>query len=167
MSAAAKQKLREARLRQPDPRTGCIHSAETREKISAKVQTALAEGRGGRFIPSAETRAKMSAALKGNQCAKGYKRTAAEREAIRTRMLGSTNFLGRTHTEETKTKMRKRVAEVTGNHEFPSLTAAIQHYGMKMVALRRALVSAQPISKGRFAGLQFKYLDGTVDTPKS
>jgi len=42
------------------PRLGKVHSDETKEKISAKVQQAVAEGRGGAFIPSEETRRKIS-----------------------------------------------------------------------------------------------------------
>ena len=58
-----------------DPRTGMQHSEETKAKISAKVQAALAVGKSGKFIPSEETRQRMSQALKGNQNAKGHVRT--------------------------------------------------------------------------------------------
>jgi group I intron endonuclease len=142
-----------------DPRTGTQHSEETRAKISAKVQTALTEGRGGKFIPSEETRRKMSEALKGNQCAKGYKRTPEEIEKIRARTKGNQNWLGKSHSEESKLKMSKRILEVSTNTEFTSLSAALKHYTMTMPTLRRALLSDAPITKGRFAGLQFKYVD--------
>jgi len=157
-----KQVLAEATKRQwetSDPRTGHKHSPETRAKISAKIQEALAEGRGGKFIPSEETRKKMSDALKGNQCAKGYKRTEAEREAIRQRTLGNQNWLGKRHTEESKAKMSKRVIELTTNTEFPSLTAVLEQYGLKMPTLRRALKSDKPISKGPNTGLHFRYVE--------
>ena len=58
--------------------------------------------------------------------------------------------------------MSKRVLEVTTNTEFASLTAVLQHYSMTMPTLRRALVAGTPITKGRFSGLQFKYIDATT-----
>jgi len=139
------------------PRLGTQHTDETKVKISAKVQQAVAEGRGGAFIPSEETRQKMSESLKGNQNALGYKRTDAEREAIRQRTLGNKNFLGKTHTEESKEKMRKKVLEQTSGQVFDSLTAVLMHYQMTMPTLRRALVSGKPIGKGKFTGLVFVY----------
>lgn len=154
LSSIAKQQWLDA-----DPRTGTQHSEETKAKISAKVQTALAEGRGGKFIPSEETRRKMSEALKGNQCAKGYKRTPEEIEKIRARTKGNQNWLGKRHSEESKLKMSKRILEVSTNTEFSSLSAALKHYDMTMPTLRRALLTGAPITKGRFAGLQFKYID--------
>jgi group I intron endonuclease len=147
-----------------DPRTGTQHSEETRAKISAKVQVALSEGRGGKFIPSEETRRKMSEALKGNQCAKGYKRTPEEIEKIRERTKGNQIWLGKSHSEESKLKMSKRILEVSTNTEFTSLSAALKHYTMTMPTLRRALLSGCPITKGRFAGLQFKYVDNKDKT---
>lgn len=139
------------------PRVGKLHTEETKAKISAKVNQAIAEGRGGAFIPSEETRQKMSEALKGNQNALGYKRTDAEREAIRQRTLGNQNFLGKKHTEESKQKMRKSVVERTSGQVFDSLTAVLAHYQMTMPTLRRALVAGKPITKGKFAGLVFVY----------
>jgi group I intron endonuclease len=139
------------------PRVGKLHTEETKAKISAKVNAAVAEGRGGAFIPSEETRQKMSEALKGNQNALGYKRTDAEREAIRQRTLGNQNFLGKKHTEESKQKMRKSVVERTSGQVFDSLTAVLAHYQMTMPTLRRALVAGKPITKGKFAGLVFVY----------
>jgi len=139
------------------PRLGKQHTEETKALISAKVNQAVAEGRGGSFIPSEETRHKMSEALKGNQNALGYKRTDAEREAIRQRTLGNQNFLGKKHTEEAKQKMRKQVLEQTSGQIFDSLTAVLTHYQMTMPTLRRALVAGKPITKGKFVGLVFVY----------
>lgn len=142
-----------------DPRTGTQHSEETKAKISAKVQAALAEGRGGKFIPSEETRRKMSEANKGKPGPKGYKRTPEEIEKIRARTKGNQNWLGKHHSEESKLKMSKRIFEVTTNTEFSSLSAALRHYTMTMPTLRRALLAGAPITKGKFTGLQFKYVD--------
>ena len=60
--------------------------------------------------------------------------------------------------------MSKRVFEVTTNTEFASLTVVLQYYKMTMPTLRRALVAGTPITKGRFSGLQFKYIDATTSS---
>lgn len=67
------------------------------------------------------------------------------------------HWLGRTHTEEAKQKMRKRVLEQTSGQTFDSLTAVLEHYQMTMPTLRRALVAGKPITKGKFVGLVFVY----------
>jgi group I intron endonuclease len=165
MSDSAKAVLSEATKRQwteADPRTGTTHSEETRAKISAKVQAALAAGRGGKFIPSEETRRKMSEANKGNRGPKGHIRSEEHRRNLSEANKGNQNWLGKTHSEESRQKMSKRVLEVSTNTEFGSLTAALQHYKMVMPTLRRALVAGTPITKGRFSGLQFKYIDATT-----
>lgn len=140
------------------PRVGLTHSEESKAAISAKVQAAVAEGRGGKFIPSAETRERMSQALKGNQNAKGHIRTEEHRRKLAEANMGNQHWLGRQHTAESKAKMSKRVLEVTTSTEFSSLTAVLEHYGFKMPTLRRALVSGKPIAKGVHKGLMFTYL---------
>jgi group I intron endonuclease len=77
---------------------------------------------------------------------------------------GNQNWLGKRHSDESKAKMSKRVLEVSTNTEFASLTAVLQHYSMTMPTLRRALVAGTPITKGRFSGLQFKYIDATASS---
>jgi group I intron endonuclease len=143
-------------------RTGIPHTGETKALLSTKVQAALAEGRGGKFIPSEETRRKMSEANKGNRGPKGHIRTAEHRRRLSEANKGNQNWLGKRHSDESKAKMSKRVLEVTTNTEFASLTAVLQHYSMTMPTLRRALVAGTPITKGRFSGLQFKYIDATT-----
>lgn len=108
LSEEQKALLRQATKEQwatANPRAGKTHSPETRAKISKKIQQALAEGRGGKFIPTEETRRKMSEALKGNTCALGVKRTDAEKAAIAERMRGNQIWLGKKHSEETKVKL--------------------------------------------------------------
>jgi len=142
------------------PRLGALHTPETREKISLASQKALAEGKAGKFIPTAETRKKMSDALKGNKCALGYKRTPQEVEAIRQRMLGNTQWLGKKHTAEARQKMSKRVVATSLDGErilFESLTATIGYFGFKMPTLNRALKSGVAISKGTHKGWHFRY----------
>ena len=47
---------------------------------------------------------------------------------------------------------------------FPSLTAVLEYYEIKMPTLQRALKSGKPISKGRLAGYVFAYSDGGMIT---
>ena len=164
-------KISEAAKRQwasADPRTGFIHSDETKAKISAKVQAALAEGRGGKFIPTEETRRKMSEALKGNQCAKGYKRTVAEREAIRQRTLGNTNWLGKRHSEESIALMSRAVRAVTPEgveHEFIGLNTMSRAVGVHLPTLIRACKTGKPVRSGKLAGWVLSYADAPQNQP--
>jgi group I intron endonuclease len=145
------------------PRTGTKHSDETKAKISAKVQAALAEGRSGKFVPSEDTRKRMSQALKGNQNAKGHVRSDEHRQKLAEANRGNQNFLGKKHTDEARAKLSKRVLEVTTNTEFPSLTAVLEHYGFKMPTLRRALLTGKPLAKGVHKGLVFRYVGSSHD----
>lgn len=140
-------------------RTGIPMSKKTKTLISAKVQQAVAEGRGGCFIPSEETRRKMSEANKGNSGPKGHIRTEEHRRNLSIANTGNQNWLGKKHSEESKLKMSKQVLEATTGRLFPSLTAVLQHYNMTMPTLRRALLTSKPISRGKFIGLVFQYID--------
>lgn len=163
MSEEQKAQLREAATRQwaeSDPRTGRTHSDEAKAKISAKVQAALAEGRGGKFIPSEETRKKMSEALRGNQSAKGYKRTKAEKDAIAERMRGNQHWLGKTHSEESKAKMGRAIVATAPDGTqttYPTITALREALSLTPPTVHRALESGKPLSKGRMAGWGFAY----------
>lgn len=125
-SPETKKKLSVARKKQPDPRLGTVHGEDSCAKISIKVRQAVSEGRGGAFIPSKETREKMSESLKGNQNAKGYKRTTQERKTISERMKGNALWLGKHHTEASKKKLSGKkkggrwVNDGTQNKYLPS-----------------------------------------------
>jgi hypothetical protein len=150
------------------PRVGKTHTEETKAKISAKVQQAVAEGRGGAFIPSDETRKKMSESLKGNQNALGCKRTEAEREAIRQRTLGNQNFLGKKHTEQAKDKMRRPIYVVLPDgtrRDFVGVSAAGKELGVAYPMLVRSMKAQKPIAKGKLAGWLFAYVDLDPATP--
>lgn len=144
------------------PRLGIEHSEESKAKISAKVQQAVAEGRGGAFIPSEETRKKMSKSMMGKRLALGYKRTDAEREAIRQRTLGNKNFLGKTHTEEAKAKLRRPIYALLPDgtrRDFIGVSAAGEELNVAYPMLLRACKAGKPINRGMFAGWQFFYAD--------
>ena len=144
------------------PRLGLTLSDEIKAKISVKVNQAVAEGRGGAFIPSEETRQKMSNGMRGNQNALGYKRTEAEREAIRQRTLGNQNFLGKTHTEEAKEKMRRPLIGIDPSgvrHEFKGTAFAGEELGVPYQMLVRTCRNGGRVAKGKLAGWQFFYAD--------
>lgn len=146
------------------PRLGKTHSEESREKISAQIRKAVSEGRAGCFIPSEETRKKMSDALKGNTCALGYKRTDAEKKAISERMKGKQLFLGKKHSDETRAKMGKEIIEMTSGKRFPVMHDAAKEYGMPNLAtILRSIKERKPVTKGPNAGLQFAYIDDIPD----
>lgn len=164
LSVIEKDVIRQTTIKQwahSDPRTGKAHSEEDKRKISDKVRKAIEEGRGGKFIPSEETRKKMSEALKGNQCAKGYKRTEAEREAIRQRTLGNKHWLGKSHTRESRIKMGRAVVAVLPEGQekhFPTITDLRLSTGLLAPTINRALKSGEPLTKGKYKGWSFRYL---------
>lgn len=144
------------------PRLGLTLSEASKTKISISVNQAVAEGRGGAFIPSEETRKKMSESLKGNQNALGYKRSDAEREAIRQRTLGNQNWLGKTHTEEAKAKLRRPIYALLPDgtrRDFIGVSAAGEELNVAYPMLLRACKVGKPINRGMFAGWQFFYAD--------
>lgn len=159
---AQKERLREAALEQwktSDPRTGRKHSEYVRAKIREKVQQALAEGRGGKFIPSEETRAKMSASLKGNQNAKGHERTEEHRRRLSEANKGNQNWLGKSHTEESRMKMGKAVVAVDPDgveHAYATITLLRAAMELTPPTVHRALESKRPLSKGRYKGWSFR-----------
>jgi hypothetical protein len=110
----------------------------------------------------------MSEALKGNQNALGYKRTDAEREAIRQRTLGNQNFLGKKHTEEAKDKMRRPIYAILPDgtrKDFAGTALAGEELGVAYPMLVRAMKAQKPIAKGRLAGWLFCYADAPVPAP--
>jgi group I intron endonuclease len=141
------------------PRVGKQHTEETKAQISASKKAnpiAYWEGK----ERSEETKAKISEAQLGKPKGPGRKVSEAGKAKIRANIEAGRShmhWLGRTHTEEAKQKMRKRVLEQTSGQIFDSLTAVLAHYQMTMPTLRRALLAGTPITKGKFAGLLFVY----------
>ena len=138
------------------PRLGKRHTEETKAKISASKKAnpvAYWEGK----QRSEATKAKISAAQKGRE---GRKFTEAEREAIRQRTLGNKNFLGKTHTEEAKQKMRKPMYAILPDgtrRDFVGVSAAGEELGVAYPMILRACKAGKPIAKGKLKGWQFFY----------
>lgn len=144
------------------PRLGIVLSESAKENISeGRKGKAAGENhyRYGQTI-SDEVRQKIGDTQRGKPKGPGRKVSEAGKAKIRANIEAGRShmhWLGRTHTEEAKQKMRKRVLEQTSGQIFDSLTAVLTHYQMTMPTLRRALVAGKPITKGKFTGLVFVY----------
>lgn len=150
------------------PRTGTKHSEATKAKISAKVQAALAAGKGGKFIPSAETRAKMSAANRGNPGPKGHVRSEEHRQRLSEANKGNQNWLGKKHSEEAKAKMGKAVRAYAPDGTviiYPRTTAIKEQMGILFPTLQQSIRSGEALKKGAYKGWRFEYLSKQEATP--
>ena len=153
------------------PRQGAEWSVEQREQIRQSRVGKHAGGNHYRYgqLVSEEVRKKIGDAQRGVKKAPGRKVSEEGKAKIRVAAEAGhySHWQGKQHTEESKAKMSKRILEITNNLEFPSLTAALKHFGMTMPTLNRALKSDKKISKGKFAGLWFRYRGIVVDKPNT
>lgn len=143
------------------PRVGKKHTPEALAKIAANRTPPAGEAhyRYGKTV-SDEMRAKISAKQKDVPKAAGRKVSEEGRAKIQANIAAGRShmhWLGRAHTEEAKAKMSKSVFVMPDGALFPSLTAVLERYQIKMPTLRRALASGKPISKGKLLGYSFKY----------
>ena len=139
------------------PRVGKTHSDEAKAKISASKLANPSKHWLGKER-DAETKQKIGDTQRG---VKKAPRTLSEEGMAKIRAAAEaghySHWEGRTHTEASKAKMSKTVFVMPDGILFPSLTAVLQHYGLKMPTLNRALKSGKPLSKGRLAGYTFSY----------
>jgi group I intron endonuclease len=148
------------------PRLGLKHTEATKIKTSISRKGKAAGEHHYRYgkTVAPEVREKIGATQRGKPKAAGRKVSEEGRAKIRANIEAGRShmhWLGRKHTEEAKAKMQKPVFVMPDGIMFPSLTAVLQHYGIKMPTLRRALLSGEPLKKGKLAGYVFKY--GGVD----
>jgi group I intron endonuclease len=141
------------------PRVGKQHTAEAKAKISAaKLANPVAPWQGKER--GEETRQKISKAQRGKPKAPGRKVSEEGRAKIRANIEAGRShkhWTGRTHTEESKAKMSRAVFVMPDGLMFPSLTAVLEKYNLKMPTLRRALLTGKPIIKGPMKGYSFIY----------
>lgn len=141
------------------PRVGKTHTEETKEKIrQAKLASPQTPWLGKER--SDETKAKIGAAQRGKPKTPGRKVSEEGRAKIQANIEAGRShkhWTGRKHTEEARAKMSKAVFVMPDGLMFPSLTAVLERYQIKMPTLRRALASGKPITKGKLAGYSFKY----------
>jgi group I intron endonuclease len=143
-------------------RTGIAHTEASKAKVSASRKGKAAGEEHYRYgqTVSEEVRQKIGDTQRGKPKVAGRKVSEAGKAKIRANIEAGRShmhWLGRTHTEEAKQKLRKQVLEQTSGQIFDSLTAVLTHYQMTMPTLRRALVAGKPITKGKFVGLVFVY----------
>jgi group I intron endonuclease len=139
------------------PRAGKTHSDETKTKISvSKLANPTRHWLGKER--NDETKQKIGNAQRG---VKKAPRTISEEGRAKIRAAADaghySHWEGRKHTAESKAKMSKTVFVMPDGILFPSLTAVLSYYGLKMPTLNRALKSGKPLSKGRLAGYTFSY----------
>lgn len=112
-----------------------VHSPEYRAKISAavsnpspEVRARKAAARRGKHL-SAEARAKVSAAMKGNQHCLDCHPSAETRAKLSAAKMGNKNMLGRHHTAETRAKLSTAAAARSCSLEYRAKlsTAARNH----------------------------------------
>jgi group I intron endonuclease len=143
-------------------RLGMTLSQESKEKLSRNRKGKAAGENHYRYgqTVAPEVREKIGAAQRGKPKGPGRKVSEEGRAKIRANIEAGRShkhWVGRKHTEEAKAKMNKAVFCKTDGIMFPSLTAVLQHYGIKMPTLRRALKSGEPIKKGKLIGYVFTY----------
>jgi group I intron endonuclease len=162
MRAHLAAKTKDWLARAGHPRQGVVLDAALRQKI-AEGRTDKTAGpehyRYGKEV-SPEVRAKISAAQKSVPKAPGRKVSEEGLAKIRANIEAGRShhhWAGRKHTDETRMKMSKAVFVMPDGLMFPSLTAVLERYGLKMPTLRRALATGKPIAKGPMKGYAFKY----------
>jgi group I intron endonuclease len=143
-------------------RLGMTLSQESKAKVSQNRKGKHAGENHYRYgkTVAPEVREKIGATQRGKPKAAGRKVSEEGRAKIRANIEAGRShmhWLGRKHTEEAKAKLQKPVFVMPDGILFPSLTAVLQHYGIKMPTLRRALLSGEPLKKGKLAGYVFTY----------
>lgn len=147
------------------PRRGTTHTAETKAKMAKKyVHRGETHYRYGKQV-SPEVRAKIGDTQRGVKKAEGRKVSEAGLAKIREAAAAGnlSHQKGKPKSAEMRQKISKPIIEKTTGTTFPSLTAALEFYGMLMPTLQRALKTGKPIDKRseNFAGLTFEYVTFT------
>ncbi len=144
------------------PRLGLKHTEASKQKTSASRKGKHAGEQHYRFgkTVSDEIKKKIGDAQRGKS--KGPERKVSEEGLAKIKAAAEaghySHWKGKKHTAEAKIKMSRQIICITDNLEFNSLSLALQHYGMTMPTLRRALLADAPITKGRYEGLWFRYI---------
>ena len=145
------------------PRYGVKHTDEAKAKMAKKlVHKGESHYRFGKTL-SEEVRAKIGNAQRG--VSKGVGRTVSEEGLKKIADAAAagrySHQKGKKKSAEMRAKISKPIVELTTQMTFPSLSAALLHYGMQMPTLTRALKTGKPIDKRseKFAGLQFAYAE--------
>lgn len=124
------------------PTWGYKHTEEAKALIAAT-------SKGRRFTE--ETNKKKTAHLIGKP------KAAEVRAKIAATLSGEGNYWYGKKRPDHGAKVSRPVFAMPDGIMFPSLKATLDHYGIKMPTLRRALKSGKPISRGKLTGYVFTY----------
>jgi group I intron endonuclease len=125
------------------------HTEEAKAKISAASKAQ---------VQSEETKAKRRKTMRGHYVA------PSTRAKISATLSGEGNYWYGKKRPEHAAKVSRPicVTDIAGNSvTYPSITALRQTTGMKPPTVNRALKSGKPLTRGKFIGFTFRY----VDTP--
>lgn len=146
------------------PRYGKEHSVEARAKISENRKGKAAGEAHYRFgkTLSDEVKAKISAVQLGKPKGPRILTEEGRQKIIASAAAGNYgHWKGKTHTEEAKAKMSRRVIVTSPDGqqtEYVSITKLREALNMTPISVDRALKSGVPISKGPRQGWMFKYV---------
>jgi group I intron endonuclease len=162
---AISQTLKEFYAEAPEnhPRYGKEHSDEARAKISANRKGKMAGEAHYRFGQhlSDEVKAKISAAQLGKPKAPRVLTEEGRQKILASAAAGNYgHWKGKTHTEEAKAKMSRRViakAPDGTETEYSSITKLREDLNMTAPTVTRALQSGKPISRGAKQDWAFRY----------
>lgn len=162
-----------ARFKDPTqhPRYGAKLSEEARATISRKLKGMFAGERHYRYgkTVSEEVRKKIGDAQRNKPKAprvitpEGRAKIAAAAAAGR-----YSHWKGRTHTEESRAKMSKRIRVTLPDgsvQEYPGLSATREALGVTLPTIIRSCRSGLPLKKGPRCGYRFAYADEGCTAP--
>ena len=116
------------------------------EEAKAKIAVASAAR-----VQTEEEKTKRRKSMRGHHVA------AKTKAKISATLSGEGNYWYGKKRPDHGAKVSRAVFAMPDGIMFPSLKATLEHYGIKMPTLRRALVSGEPIKKGKLTGYVFTY----------
>jgi group I intron endonuclease len=153
------------------PRLGVPHTEASKAKVSASRKGKAAGEQHYRFgkTVSEEVRRKIGDAQRGKSKAP---RTLTEEGRAKIQAAAAAghygHWAGRSHTEESKEKMRRPVYAILpdgSRQDFPGTALAGETLGVPYQMLVRTMKAQKPIAKGKLAGWLFCYADAPVEPP--
>lgn len=159
------QSLKEHYTENQHPRRGKKHTPETLAKIAANRVPPRGEGhyRYGKTV-SEEVRKKIGDAQRGKAKAPGRKVSEEGMAKIRAAAEAGhyDHWIGRKHSDSSRDKMGRAVVAIDPEgveHVYATITKLRTALALTAPTVDRALKSGKPLTKGKVAGWQFKYLD--------
>lgn len=118
------------------------HTDEAKAKIAAASAAR---------VQTDEEKAKRRKSMRGHHVA------ASTKAKISATLSGEGNYWYGKKRPDHGAKVSRAVFAMPDGIMFPSLKATLDHYGIKMPTLRRALKSGKPITRGKLTGYVFTY----------